>query len=566
LKTSSWAESVLVGGVSFGSGAILLAAVLAWLTGALSPAISAVSLAAGAVAGVAAVSAVRKRALARTDAPWTLAEWLALTAFALVSLRQFLWLVFERDGALLTLLPNNYGDLPLHWTYVQQLASGARFWPENPILTHERLRYPLGVDLLTAAAVSLGVSLPLALKAMGLGGSLLAALALRRWGGAFAVAGFLLCGGIAGLSTLSSPRLVDVDAQVAWKNLYLALFVPQRGFLLALPAGLLLLSSWRDRLLRNEPALPWWVEALVWGTLPLVHLHTFAFVSLVFGVWTLASGRWREGLTSVGQAFLPAAWGVLQVTGGPGTAGLVGWAPGWMIEDQNPAVFLARNFGLWLPLAVAALVVAVRGRRREALLLLVPALALFVLLFFVRVAPWAWDNTKVMLWCMVAMLPALDSLVLARMRPAWRASALVLLFASGFQSLLWACAARLPRLEVLNVAEYTGVCEALAKTKTTRVATLQTFNHPVALCGRPLVAGYPGHLWSHGLDASLIEARLRRLMLGEPGWQQDAAALGASHVFWGVREASAFSISTRPWQALGPPVATGDWGELYRLD
>ena len=42
---------------------------------------------------------------------------------------------------------------------------------------------------------------------------------------------------------------------VEWKNLFLALFVPQRGFLLALPAGLLLLWSWRRRLLRGEPGL-----------------------------------------------------------------------------------------------------------------------------------------------------------------------------------------------------------------------------------------------------------------------------------------------------------------------
>ena len=303
MGSASRAEAVLIGGVSFGSAAVLSAAALAWLAGALHPWVSAVSLGAGAVAAF-----VAARQAKATSEPWTIWEWLAVGAFALVSLRQFLWLVFERDGALLTLLPYNYGDLPLHWTYVQQLASGARFWPENPILTHERLRYPVGVDLLTAVVVSLGPGLPLVLKAMGLFGSLLAALALRRWGGAFAVAGFLFCGGLAGVWLLHGGRLVDVDAQVAWKNLYLALFVPQRGFLLALPAGLVLLSSWRSRLLRNERGLPSWVEALVWGTLPLVHLHTFGFVSLVFALWTAASGRWREGFASAGQALLPATW------------------------------------------------------------------------------------------------------------------------------------------------------------------------------------------------------------------------------------------------------------------
>ncbi len=434
-------------GVSFGSAAVLAAAFLAWLAGALTPLVSATSILAGAVAAAYAVRGLRPPSPA--EAAFTRWDALALAAFATVALRQFLWIVFEDRGWLLTLLPHNFGDLPLHWTYVRQLASGAPFWPENPILTHTRLRYPLGVDLLTAAFVSLGAGLPLVLKAMGLAGALLTALALRRWGGAFAVAGFLLCGGLAGLPGLFQLRLVDVDGVVAWKNLFLALFVPQRGFLLALPAGLLLLDSWRGRLLRGEPQrLASWVEALAWGALPLVHPHSFGFVSLVFGLWALGSGRWRAALPSLGLAAVPAAWGLLLVTGGAHAGGrLVGWAPGWVMGQEAPLGFLARNFGLWLPLGAAALVVAARARQRDALLVLVPSLALFASLFFVRLAPWAWDNTKVMLWCLVAVLPWLDRLVLARLAPAVRALALVLLFGSGLESLLWGCLGPLPRLE-----------------------------------------------------------------------------------------------------------------------
>ena len=54
-------------------------------------------------------------------------------------------------------------------------------------------------------------------------------------------------------------------------------------------------------------------------------------------------------------------------------------------------------------------------------------------------------------------------------------------------------------------------------------------------------------------------------MLGEPGWQEDARALGASHLFWGAREAAAFPESKRPWEEQGPPVASGSWGALYSL-
>jgi hypothetical protein len=551
--------------VSFGSAATFTAALLAWIAGSLNPGVGVTAIVAGAIAGW---LAVRDVASGPAQAErWTRWEWLALAAFALVSIRQFGWLVFERDGALLTLLPNNYGDLPLHWTYIQHLASGASFWPENPILTHDRLRYPLGVDLLTAVFVQLGASLAVVLPAMGLAGAALAALALRRWGGAFAVAGFLLAGGLAGIPSLLTLQLADVDATIAWKNLFLALFVPQRGFLLALPVGLVLLSSWRGRLLRDEPTrLPAWVEGLLWGALPLVHLHTFAFVSVVGAVWAIASGRWRAALPSLAVAVVPATWAVLQVTDGFRAAALVGWAPGWVIGDENPLAFLVRNFGLWLPFAVAALVVAARARRHAELIVLVPALGLFGLLFFLRLAPWAWDNTKVMLWCYVAVLPALEDLVLLRLRPAVRVLALALLFASGLASVLWGCFGRHPRLDVLDRGEYAAVCQALARVETTRVATVQTFNHPVALCGRPIVAGYSGHLWSHGLESAATEAGLKRLLQGEPGWQDEARVLGASHVFWGAREASAFPVSARPWEGLAAPVASGSWGALYRLE
>ncbi len=149
-------DAVLLAGTAFGSAAIFAAAALASMSGSLSPGVGLAALAAGAAVGFLAAREARWASTA--PARWTRWEWLALGAFALVSVRQFGWLVFEREGALLTLLPHNYGDLPLHWTYIQHLASGASFWPENPILTHERLRYPLGVDLLTAVFVQLGAN------------------------------------------------------------------------------------------------------------------------------------------------------------------------------------------------------------------------------------------------------------------------------------------------------------------------------------------------------------------------------------------------------------------------
>ena len=562
------ADAVLVGGVVFASMATACAALFAGMAGSLSRGVGLSSLLLGAGAGLLAARSVVHADIG-SDVPGSRSRFLdvlALVAFAAVSIRQFGWIVFERGGSLLTLLPSNYGDLPLHWTYVSHLAGGAPFWPENPILTGERLRYPFGVDLLTAVFVQLGASLPVLLAVMGLAGAALAALALRRWGGPFAVAGFLFAGGLAGFQLLATGRLEDYQDAVAWKSLFLALFVPQRGFLLALPAGLVLLWSWRRRLLRGETGLSPWIEGVLWGALPLVHLHTFLFVSLLAAVWAVGSGRVRAALPTLAWAIPPATWSAWQVTDGFRAGSLVGWKPGWTIGAQNPAVFLLVNFGLFLPLALAALVLAARERRREELLVIGPALAVFAALFLVRLAPWEWDNTKVLMWCYAAALPAIGSLVLARVAMAWRAALVFGLLFSGAVSVVGASLGRGPRLEVLNLAEHEGVCQALAGLKATRVATAPTFNHPVALCGQPIVAGYAGHLWSHGLDARAVQQGLTRLMRGEAGWREEARALRASHVFWGPREQQAFPDSTQPWRDGAPPVASGPWGSIYALD
>jgi len=41
-----------------------------------------------------------------------------------------------------------------------------------------------------------------------------------------------------------------------------------------------------------------------------------------------------------------------------------------------------------------------------------------------------------------------------------------------------------------------------------------TYNDPVYLTGRRTFLGYPGHVWSHGIDYSKREAELKRIYAG----------------------------------------------------
>lgn len=543
----------LLAGVGAGTFAATLAALV---LGQLTPALSFLGVGVGLGVGVWTCREMGP------EGPPVVAEsrrWADLAVaglFGVVAGRQFLGLHVERAGEVLTGNQYNFGDLPLHITYIRFFAGGAPFWPENPVFTTARLQYPIGIDVWNAMLVQLGLPLGLGLAATGLLASALAGVALWRWAGSLALLAFLLSGGIGHTDDL------------AWKNLFLALFVTQRAFLFALPAGLLLLESWRRRLLgQGAPSLPAWVEGVLWGVMPLFHLHSFALVSLVFACWVLVSRRFGAGRTPLAIAVFPGSLGVLLVTESFRAASLIGWRPGWTLaEDEGFLLFLARNFTVYPLLLAWGTWVCWRRRERAVLAALVPAVALWVLLFFVKLQPWAWDNTKVMLWCYLLSLPAIGA-GLGRLPGASRGLLLGAWLLPG--SVAVADATLDPRhaYTLYDLAETRAVCGALAGIPVQRrVAVWPTFNHPVALCGHALVAGYGGHLWTYGIDPRFVSDRLEELMRGRPGWEQAARDLRARYLFWGPREAREWRAWQRPWERSRAVVASGSWGRLYDLE
>lgn len=537
-------------GLLIGIGsATFCATSLALVFGVLTPALSGLGLIAGAIGGTLAWRATASSGQARPQG----ADLAAAALFGVVALRQFLWLLVERDGQVLTWDYFNYGDLPLHITYIQFFANGAPFWPENPVFTSSRLQYPIGIDVFQAMLLQLGVPLAAGLALVGVLASALTALGLLRWAGGLALLAFLLSGG------LGEPQ------GLAWKNLFLALFVTQRGFLFAMPAGLLLLASWRRRVVRGEGGLvPGWVEGALWGSLPLFHLHTFLLVSLLFALWTLTERRLREARGALLVALVPATLGVLAVTDFFRAASLLGWQPGWTIGDEGLVTFFFRNFTIYPALLAWAALAAARSRDRALVLTLVPALAVWAALFFVKLAPWAWDNTKVMVWCYLLTLPAVGH-ALAGVPARARAGLLVLWLLPGSVSVANATVGHQGYV-LYERREVEAVCEALRVAPIgERIAVAPTFNHPVALCGHPLVAGYGGHLWTYGIEPRAVEEKLARLMDGRPDWERAASELRARFLFWGQREAEAHPGSPRPWETSRRLAAEGAWGRLYDL-
>ena len=313
--------------------------------------------------------------------------WAATGLFALFALRAFCWLVFFDGDSISVLSPNNLGDLSLHLTYIRYLAKGAAFWPQNPIYSGVPLHYPAGIDIFNALLHLAGCNDYRGLIWVGLVGSAVTCYALLRWGGWFAVMGFLCNGGLAGWKFFHhyGLRVEDYQAAVDWKSIPLSMLVTQRGLLYAIPAGLLLLTVWRARWFRDadEPApivrMPLWVQVTLYGTMPLFHLHTFIFLSALLGWWIILGREGTRLRYEVADlllwALLPATICVSLVTGlfqrGPTAASVVHLQAGWMQGDQPFFRYWFVNFGIMPALAGGAAGVggervikrASRGRR-----------------------------------------------------------------------------------------------------------------------------------------------------------------------------------------------------------
>jgi len=537
---------------------------------------------------------------------WHFWAWAVGIVFAMFAVRSFCWLLWIDGNNLKIQSPNNLGDLALHITYMRYFANGIALWPDNPIHVFSSLRYPAGIDLFDSLLLLQHVDLIRALVWTGLLGSLATFYGFYRWGGPFAVAGFLFNGGLAGYAFFQEFHFADYQAEkIAWKSIPLTMFVTQRGLLYAIPAGLLLLIHWRRKYFPGDTderggarrgLVPWWVEWSLYATMPLFHVHTFLALSIVLGFWLLI-GTWemrKQISLLLAAALVPATWIVWMITDHFQAKSILAWAPGWLQSDpgfsSSVVNFWIVNFGLTLPLMIA-LVAVVGWRNWQALIpardpkapiastslaehalspafaFVMPAAAIFLFALFVKTAPWGWDNTKLIIWAYFICLPFLWCELLVKWPWLVRVGVCFVLFASGFVSLIGGLATGRPGFDIANRTELEAVATVVRELPIKeRFAAFPTYNHPLLMNGRKVVLGYGGHLWTQGFNYAPIEQKLQGLMLGAPDWRERAQALHARYLFWGREEERAYASSSQPWRGKAAVVAKGFWGTIYDLE
>ncbi|GAB4178397.1 MAG: hypothetical protein Fur0032_18850 [Terrimicrobiaceae bacterium] len=492
--------------------------------GGLDPLKAAIALAVGlAVAGL-AVQRVLREPVA-TPGLW---DVVLLAAWGVASFRAFFWLLYPQGDEWRILSPHNLGDLSLHIGLIRYLASGIDFWPPSQILAGELLTYPVGPDLFNSLLLLVGVDLRTGLIVVGFTLSLCGGYALWRFAGPLGVAAVLVGGGMAGFAIFRGVPFQEFGADSTWKNAFLTMVVPQRGFLYSLPAGVALLWAWHSEFFGGRRLIPLALQVLLYATLPLFQLHSFLALSLVLAsAWLMRPSR--APLVLAGLAFLPATVFVLLVTAKFSAGGRLRFEPLWALGEGNALSFLV-EFGAAFVVAGASLLAAFRSARKDAQWLTASGLALALIGFLFPLTDWAWDNTKLLIWAWILPMPAIRDLVIRPQPLPARAAICAVLFFTGSLALLAGLDTRhgytLARRSEL--ADWQRLLSPLPPDAV--IACSPDYNHPALLLGRRVVCGYEGHLASHGLDYRQTMGDLRRVLALEPGWQGLARKLGANAV------------------------------------
>ena len=312
---------------------------------------------------------------------------------------------------------------------------------------------------------------------------------------------------------------------------------------------------------------------VVAGLLPLVHAHTFAALMTVGLFLALISGvrNWPSWILFFLTASFVGGPQMLWAAVGSAvqTRQFLGWELGWDHGKTEVYKFWLENTGLFIPLLLVA--IGWRGEKpiipKRLLLFYLPFTICFIVPNVMKLAPWTWDNIKVLIYWWVGSAPLVALLLakLARRGPAWvivSGTLLTVLVLAGALD-VFRIASRQAELGEFDRdgVEFAKLVEARTPPGSL-ILHATTHNHPLFLTGRRSVMGYPGHIWTHGLEFSEREIEIRLMYAGGPTALQLMKKYGVDYVVVSGIENSESSVNNLFFEEK--MTNAGELGE-YRL-
>ena len=424
------------------------------------------------------------------------------------------------------------------------------------------------------------------------------------------------------------------DSGWRWGNAFSTLLVTQRGMLLGLPLAVIVFTQWwvsqnieekgkkegkskkakgKKAKLKEEgikapstssplppsffllPSVRRMIAAgFVAGLLPLVHAHSFVVVMAMGACLALLQRRWPESIVFAAVASLIALPQMWWSTRGSAVSAstFFGWEFGWDHGTENPIWFWFKNTGLFIPAIVAALLW--RGKKplvsRRLLLFYLPFTLCFIVPNVVKLAPWIWDNVKVLFYWWLASAP-LVALLVSRL---WHEGSI----RRGLSIALFVCITLAGALDVgvivsrseayktfyrqfldestieqffvsgqYQVFDRNGLEFAELVKQQTRPRSLlvhaPVHNTPIFLTGRRSLMGYPGHIWTHGLEFREREAEIKRIYSGAPDAESLIRKYSIEYAVVGPLERMAMPVNEQFFSRFEKVGEIGDY-RLYK--
>jgi hypothetical protein len=242
----------------------------------------------------------------------------------------------------------------------------------------------------------------------------------------------------------------------------------------------------------------------------------------------------------------------------------------WEAGDANPLLFWGANAGVFILLLVAALLVRkITGARQLRFYL--PFAVWFLVPNLVALAPWTWDNIKVLVyWSLVStpFVAAALTYLFTRKFLVVRGLATVLLLALIFSGALDVGRALSPVENVGLFGQAEVEVAALLREKTPPRALIlhaPIHNSVVALSGRQSLMGYPGHLWTHGIPFESRENDLKLIYQGGAQMIEPLSRLGIDYVVIGPAELGQLGVNEASFAKSYPLVIDHAGYRVYRV-
>ncbi len=509
----------------------------------------------------------------------------------------FFWaraLFLDKAGNFVAGHVNMWGDWAAHFTMATALEQRGVFHLGSPFLVSAKFSYPFIADLISAVLLRLTDNIFISFLLPSFVFSVLFVTTLFLFyktvfhSPKIAIVAsliFLLNGGVGfyyfARDIVASPQPLQVlinppheytrldKENIKWILVIDSMMIPQRAFLLGFPLALIaLILIWhlffeKKNMQHRYHTL---VICLLLGVLPIVHTHSFLAVFVIVSFWCVTDilfasqkerlrrvVRWGSIALGTSVIALPL---ILHYFTGNVTGHFFHFYPGWLAQEygMNWLVFWWKNWGITPLISIIGWLLiykyAYRPHGNKILpWLFLPFFTLFIAANLFLFQPFAWDNTKIIIWTSLGW-SGLAAYLLSKLGRQWlkRMVATILftiMIASGAID-----AYRILRVQLHSFEMYSAADLEMAQwvKENTPVDSLwltsDQHNHWLYnLTGRQPMMAYRGWLWTHGYTYQPVERDVSLIFSGSPAAEKLLKEYDVEYVVIGLSELENFSAN-----------------------